>query len=93
MAGEITTVSQPMDNFIEIIFKWFDQKHYDLYMLSAPENDKGQPMPQIQQICAQWGCKSMRCCEKKTNTKGMDSLRIQIYEKKELLFPIEWIIY
>ena len=45
MAHGITPVSQPIDKFIGEIFKLFYREHYCLYIISDPENDKGQPMP------------------------------------------------
>ena len=47
MAGRIIPVSRPIDNFIGKIFKGFYREHYDIYMLSVPENYKDQPMPPI----------------------------------------------
>eukprot|EP00957_Ditylum_brightwellii_P017447 1313735-Ditylum_brightwellii.AAC.1 len=41
MGGGITPVVQPIDKFIGKISKALYYEYYDLYMLSAPENDKG----------------------------------------------------
>eukprot|EP00957_Ditylum_brightwellii_P081790 6222622-Ditylum_brightwellii.AAC.1 len=54
MGHGITPVAQPIDRFIGKIFKGMYREYHDSYMLSAPENDKGQPMPSSRQLCAQW---------------------------------------
>eukprot|EP00957_Ditylum_brightwellii_P033881 2567444-Ditylum_brightwellii.AAC.1 len=58
MGGGITPVSQPIDKFIGKIFKGLYHEHYNVFMLFAPENDKGQPMPTSRQLCAQWVVKA-----------------------------------
>ena len=54
MAGGIIPVSQPIDNLISKFCKGQYQEKCDFYMPTAPQNEKGQPMPPSRQLCAQW---------------------------------------
>ena len=54
MTGGITPKAQPIDAFIGKVFKGHYRDRYDMYMLSAPLNQKGQPMPPSRQLCAAW---------------------------------------
>jgi hypothetical protein len=54
MAGGITPKSQPVDAITGKIFKGYYREEYELYMLKAPLNEKGQPDPPSRQLCAQW---------------------------------------
>ena len=54
MGGGITPKSQPIDIFIGKVFKGLYRDHYDLYMLTAPTNSKGQPIIPSCQLCATW---------------------------------------
>lgn len=54
MGEGITPVSQPIDRFIGKIFKGYHRDFYDFYMLSAPYNDKCQPISPTRQLCARW---------------------------------------
>ena len=58
MAGGITPISQPVDNFVGMVFKGYYRDYYDTYMLSAAENDKGHPSMPSSQLCAQWVVKA-----------------------------------
>ena len=44
MTGGITPKAQPIDEFIGKFFKGHYRDRYDMYMLSAPLNQKGQPI-------------------------------------------------
>lgn len=54
MAGGITPKSQPIDAITGKIFKGFYRDLYEIYMLNAPENARGQPIAPSRQLCAQW---------------------------------------
>ena len=54
MSGGITPKAQPIDAFIGKVFKGNYRDLYDNYMLSAPLNERGQPIAPTRQMCATW---------------------------------------
>ena len=61
MAGGITSKAQPIDAIIGKIFKGTYREYYDFYMLNAPENDQGHPLPPSRQLCTQWVVNAWDC--------------------------------
>ena len=54
MAVGITPKAQPLDAFLGKLFKGLYRYYYDCYIISAPSNDKGQPISPTRQICPTW---------------------------------------
>ena len=55
MKGGITPVGQPLDKVVNRVFKGFLKDLYDLWLLTAPVNEKtGAPVPPSRQQCANW---------------------------------------
>ena len=54
MSGGITPKAQSIDAFIGKVFKGHYRDYYDMYMLSAPLNNKQHPIAPSRQLCAEW---------------------------------------
>ena len=54
MSGGITPKALPIDAFIGKVFKGKYRDLYDNSMLSAPLNEKGQPIAPSHQVCTNW---------------------------------------
>ena len=58
MAGGITCKSQPIDMFLGKCFKGNHREYYDMYILTALVNKKGQPIAPSRQLSATWTVKA-----------------------------------
>ena len=58
IARGITQKCQPIDMILAQILKGYYREDCDLYMFTASENNKGKPMPPINQIYEQWVVKA-----------------------------------